>query len=61
MYSITKANICSLGHDDAVGMVFGKKVTGKKALFMKKIVDNQTLFKLGGPSLVAKKGKFNIF
>ena len=56
-----KGNICSLGHDDAVGMVYGKKVTGKKALFMKKIVENQTLCRLGGPALVAKKGKFNIF
>ena len=56
-----KGNICSLGHDDAVGMIYGKKVTGKKALFMKKIVENQTLCRLGGPALVAKKGKFNIF
>ncbi len=56
-----KGNICSLGHDDAVGMVYGKKVTGKKALFMKKIVENRTLCRLGGPALVAKKGKFNIF
>lgn len=55
-----KGEICSLGHDDAVGMVLGKKVTGKTASFMKKMVDNQTLFMLGGPSLVAKKGKFNI-
>ena len=56
-----KGDICSLGHDDAVGMVYGKKVTGKKALFMKKIVENRTLCRLGGPTLVAKKGKFNIF
>lgn len=55
-----KGVICSLGHEDAVGKIFGKKVTGKKASFMKNLVDNRTLFMLGGPSLVAKKGKFNI-
>ena len=55
-----KGEFCSLGHNDAIGMIFGKKMKGKKASFTKKMVDNQTLFKLGGPTLVAKKGKFNI-
>lgn len=53
-----KGSVCSLGHDDAIGLVFGKKVTGTTASFMKKMVDNRALFMIGGVSLVAKKGKF---
>jgi NADH dehydrogenase len=55
-----KGTVCSLGHDDAIGLVFGKKMVGAKASFMKKMVDNRALFLIGGPSLVMKKGKFNI-
>ncbi|MFK2826518.1 NAD(P)/FAD-dependent oxidoreductase [Bacillus sp. B190/17] len=55
-----KGTVCSLGDDDAIGVVFGKKVTGTKASFMKKMVDNRALLMIGGPSLVLKKGKFNI-
>jgi NADH:ubiquinone reductase (H+-translocating) len=56
-----KGTVCSLGHDDAIGVVFGKKVWGSKASFMKKMVDNRALYLIGGPSLVMKKGKFNFF
>lgn len=56
-----KGTVCSLGHDDAIGVVFGKKMWGSKASFMKKMVDNRALYLIGGPSLVVKKGKFNIF
>lgn len=55
-----KGTVCSLGEDDAIGVVFGKKVVGKKASFMKKMVDNRALLMIGGASLVAKKGKFNV-
>lgn len=55
-----KGTVCSLGEHDAIGVVFGKKVTGKTASFMKKMVDNRALLLIGGPYLVAKKGKFNI-
>ena len=55
-----KGTVCSLGEHDAIGVVFGKKVTGKKASFLKKMVDNRALLLIGGPTLVAKKGKFNI-
>ncbi|WP_409302486.1 NAD(P)/FAD-dependent oxidoreductase [Peribacillus sp. SCS-155] len=55
-----KGTVCSLGHDDAIGVVFGKKLVGKKASFMKKMVDNRALFMIGGTSTVLKKGKFNI-
>src|SRR5699024_4342142 len=36
-----KGTVCSLGEDDAIGIVFGKKVFGAKASFMKKMVDNR--------------------
>ncbi len=54
-----KGTVCSLGDDDAIGVVFDKKLTGTKASFMKKMIDNRALFMIGGPSLVLKKGKFN--
>jgi NADH:ubiquinone reductase (H+-translocating) len=56
-----KGTVCSLGEDDAIGVVFGKKLTGAKASFMKKVVDNRSLYMIGGASLVLKKGKFNVF
>jgi NADH dehydrogenase len=55
-----KGSVCSLGHDDAIGLVFGKKVFGAKASFMKKMVDNRALLMIGGAGLVMKKGKFNL-
>ena len=55
-----KGTVCSLGENDAIGVVFGKKVTGKRASFMKKMIDNRALFMIGGPMLVMKKGKFNL-
>ncbi|WAA11885.1 NAD(P)/FAD-dependent oxidoreductase [Fervidibacillus halotolerans] len=56
-----KGTVCSLGEDDAVGIVFGKKITGFKASFMKKVIDNRSLFLIGGTSLVLKKGKLKLF
>ena len=56
-----KGSVCSLGHGDAIGLVFGKKLTGSKASLMKKVVDNRSLFMIGGLGLTMKKGKFNIF
>jgi NADH:ubiquinone reductase (H+-translocating) len=56
-----KGTVCSLGHDDAIGVVFGKKMWGTKASFMKKMIDNRALYLIGGPSLVMKKGKFKFF
>ncbi len=55
-----KGSICSLGDDDAIGIAFDKKMTGTKASFMKKIVDNRALFMIGGIPLTLKKGKFNL-
>jgi NADH:ubiquinone reductase (H+-translocating) len=53
-----KGTVCSLGEDDAIGVVYGKKLTGTKASFMKKVVDNRALYMVGGVPLVLKKGKF---
>ena len=55
-----KGTVCSLGHDDAIGVAFGKKMVGSKASFMKKMVDNRALYLIGGAPLVMKKGKFNV-
>lgn len=56
-----KGTVASLGENDAVGMVFGKKVMGTKASFMKKMIDNRALLMVGGAGLVVKKGKFRFF
>ncbi|PID03134.1 MULTISPECIES: NAD(P)/FAD-dependent oxidoreductase [unclassified Sporosarcina] len=55
-----KGSVCSLGDSDAIGVVFDKKVTGAKASFMKKMIDNRALFMIGGLGLTIKKGKFNV-
>ncbi|MCY8673736.1 FAD-dependent oxidoreductase, partial [Bacillus haynesii] len=51
----------SLGEHDAIGVAFGRKMTGTTASMMKKIIDNRSLFMIGGPGLVLKKGKFKFF
>lgn len=54
--------VASLGHNDAIGSILNdRKIFGWKATVMKKIIDNRYYFKLGGLSLLLKKGKFNIF
>ena len=53
-----KGTVCSLGSHDGVGVVFGKEITGKKAAFMKKLIDTRALFKIGGTGVAFKKGKF---
>ncbi|GAB3047621.1 NAD(P)/FAD-dependent oxidoreductase [Virgibacillus ainsalahensis] len=54
--------IASLGHNDAVATIFKDyKLRGWKATVMKKISDNRYLLKLGGLSLLMKKGRFNLF
>ncbi|RWZ54879.1 NAD(P)/FAD-dependent oxidoreductase [Halobacillus fulvus] len=57
-----KGTVASLGHDDAIGVVFDdKKLFGWSASAMKKVIDNRYLLKLGGLPLVLKKGKLNFF
>lgn len=57
-----KGTVASLGGSHAMGTVFeGKKLYGKTASAMKKVIDNRYLFMLGGPKLVLKKGKLRLF
>ncbi|MBM7570930.1 NAD(P)/FAD-dependent oxidoreductase [Aquibacillus albus] len=57
-----KGTVASLGHGDAIGVIFGdKKLFGWSAAVMKKVIDNRALLKIGGIGLLLKKGKFNIF
>lgn len=56
-----KGTACSLGGSDAISNVFDKEITGKRAYFMKKVIDNRALYLIGGLSLVLKKGKLNPF
>jgi NADH:ubiquinone reductase (H+-translocating) len=56
-----KGAVCSLGHGDAIADAMGKKLTGKPANALKKIVDDRALYLVGGAGLVMKKGKFNFF
>lgn len=56
-----QGTITSLGNNDAIAEVFGHKLFGWKAACMKKMSDNRYLLKLGGLSLLMKKGKFNFF
>ncbi|UFT98214.1 NAD(P)/FAD-dependent oxidoreductase [Radiobacillus kanasensis] len=59
---LNRGTVASLGDSDAIGVIFGdKKIFGWTASFMKKMIDNRALFKIGGVGLVLKKGKFNIF
>lgn len=53
-----KGTVCSLGSRDGVGVVMGREITGKKAAFMKKVIDTRAIFKVGGLGLAYKKGKF---
>lgn len=57
-----KGTVASLGNSDGIGSVFsGYKLQGKSAAAMKKVVDNRSLFMIGGPMLVLKKGKVRPF
>ncbi|RXK18108.1 NAD(P)/FAD-dependent oxidoreductase [Macrococcus sp. DPC7161] len=55
---VDRGTVCSLGSHDGVGVVFGKEITGKKAAFMKKLIDTRAIFKIGGAGIAYKKGKF---
>ncbi|WP_077325674.1 NAD(P)/FAD-dependent oxidoreductase [Virgibacillus siamensis] len=56
-----KGTVASLGSKDAMGTVFDDHLLyGKQASAMKKVIDNRSLFLLGGPKLVLKKGKLRL-
>lgn len=50
--------MASLGKYEGVGLVYGREVTGKKAAFLKRVIDTRAIFKIGGLGLAYKKGKF---
>jgi NADH dehydrogenase len=52
-----KGTVASLGKGEAIGLVGNKKIFGTTASLMKKVVDNRSLFLIGGLSLVMKKAK----
>ncbi|MFT9848956.1 NAD(P)/FAD-dependent oxidoreductase [Aneurinibacillus sp. REN35] len=52
-----KGTVASLGKGEAIGLVGDKKIYGSSAALMKKIIDNRSLYMLGGLSLVMKKVK----
>jgi NADH dehydrogenase len=53
-----KGVVASLGKGEAIGIVFGRKLKGGLAAFMKKLIDLRYLFIIGGVTLVLRKGKF---
>ncbi|QLK85602.1 NAD(P)/FAD-dependent oxidoreductase [Staphylococcus sp. 17KM0847] len=55
---VDRGTVCSLGRHDGVGVVYGREITGKKAAFMKRVIDTRAIFKMGGLGLAYKKGKF---
>ncbi|WP_100011148.1 NAD(P)/FAD-dependent oxidoreductase [Lentibacillus sediminis] len=58
----SKGTVASLGVNDGIGNVFNDyKLQGKSAAAMKKVVDNRSLFMLGGTKLMLKKGKVRPF
>ncbi|MCB6939953.1 NAD(P)/FAD-dependent oxidoreductase, partial [[Eubacterium] rectale] len=44
---VNRGTVCSLGANDGIGVVYGKNIVGKKAAFMKKVIDTRSIFKLG--------------
>lgn len=55
-----KGTVASLGAHEAIGVVFDRKLTGKPAAAMKKIIDDRYLLMLGGVGLLLRKGKLNL-
>lgn len=53
-----RGSVCSIGHLDGVGVVFGKKISGEVSAFVKNSIENRWLFGIGGFKMVLKKGQF---
>ncbi len=54
-----KGTVCSLGKNDAMGEVMGKNLKGYPASFLKKVIENRSLAKIGGVEAMLKKGRFS--
>lgn len=52
-----RGTVCSLGSKDGIGLVMGREIKGKKAAFMKRVIDSRAIYKIGGPLLAYSKGK----
>ncbi|XEC93216.1 NAD(P)/FAD-dependent oxidoreductase [Paenibacillus tarimensis] len=50
-----KGTVASLGKSSAVGVIGNKRIRGRIASFMKKVIDIRSLYLFGGLSLVLKK------
>jgi NADH:ubiquinone reductase (H+-translocating) len=50
-----KGTVASIGNTAAVGNVFGFKISGLIAAFMKQVIEARYLFVLGGPTLVIRQ------
>lgn len=55
---INRGSVCSVGHTDGVGVIFGKEISGEFSAFMKNLIENRWLFGIGGLKMVFKKGQF---
>lgn len=55
-----RGTVASLGDKEGIGVVFDKKLKGKPAAAMKKIIDDRYLLELGGVGLLLKKGKLKL-
>lgn len=53
-----KGTVCSIGHTDGVGFVFGVSVWGELAAFFKNMIENKWILSIGGLKNVLKKGQF---
>lgn len=53
-----KGTVCSLGHTDGVAEVYHRPIQGEFAAFIKNLIENKWLMKVGGLGLVLKKGQF---
>lgn len=56
----SKGTVCSLGGNDAVGQVMGQNLRGYPAFFMKKVIENRSLIKIGGVETMLRKGRFGL-
>lgn len=54
-----KGTVCSLSHNDAVGLVAGITLKGRVAAFAKNFIENKWFKELGGWNMVFKKGQFS--
>lgn len=55
---IHRGTVCSIGHTDGIGFVYGINVAGEIAAFFKNVIENRWIMSIGGLINVCKKGQF---